>query len=87
MKSRERNIHRSVNLVDMSLPEEEGDNKEHRNDQWREDVGGGPSLNRSRRNGEDKKNDGRYKECELVDIAETKQSHSQASVVIPKTSR
>ena len=62
------NIHHSVNLFDMSLPEKEGDNKEHRNDQWREDVGGGPSLRRSRRNGEDKKNDGRCRECELATL-------------------
>ena len=65
-KGRGWNIHCSINLVNISLPEEEGDNKEHRDDQWRKYVGGGPSLDRSRRDSEDEEDDGRCRECELV---------------------
>jgi hypothetical protein len=75
-KGRVRNIHRGVNLVNVSLPAEEGDSKEHRNDQWREDVGGGPSLDRTRRNGEDEENDGRCGECALSDIAKMSEARS-----------
>jgi hypothetical protein len=51
-KGRGKDIHRSIHLLYMSLPEEECDNKEHRNDEWREDEGSDPSLNRTRRDSE-----------------------------------
>jgi len=57
-KGRGWNIHRSVSLVDMGLPDKEGGNKKNGNDQWCENVGGGPSLNRTRRNREDKEDNG-----------------------------
>ena len=54
-KRRGCNIHRSIDLLNVTLPDEEGNNKEYGNDQRRKDVGTGPSLNRTRRNCEDKK--------------------------------
>jgi hypothetical protein len=77
-----------MHLLDVSLPDEEGDDKEHGNDQWREDVGGGPSLNRTRRNSEDKEDDSGWRERELViSWRRGKLGHSQDSVAIPKMSK
>ena len=87
-KGRGWDIHCSISLVNVSLPAEEGGDEEHRNDQWREDVGGGPSLGCARRNGEDEEDDSRCVEYELM----TSQRHGRpsdlpASVAIPKTSK
>src|SRR5258706_16220785 len=81
-------IHCGINLVNISLPEEEGDNKEDRNDQWGEYVGGGPSMDRTRRNGEDERDDGHCRERELV-ISQRRgePSHSEGIVEVPKASK
>ena len=71
MDGRGGNTHCCVTLVNVGLPEEEGDNKEHGNNQGREDIGGGPSLDRTRRNSEDKEDDCRCRDCGLVISFET----------------
>ena len=74
------NVHCGVSLVNVSLPTEEGDNKEYGNDQWREDVGSSPSLGRTRRNGEDEEDDSRCVDCELV-AAETRDQQTHKRVL------
>jgi len=65
-KGRRWNTHCGISLFDVSLPEEESDNKEDGNDQGAEDIGSSPSLDRSRRNGEYEEYNGRCREYELM---------------------
>lgn len=82
------NTHCGVNLVNVSLPAKESDNQEPRNDQGREDVGSGPSLNRTGCNGEDEKDNCRCRSRELViSQRQWRLSKSQESVTIPNTSK